>query len=159
MPGEIKDPIKWLWKSTNTYCWSLENSFKESSRLILIMFFINCIRAGWIFLAIFSSVKCVVFASAELINGSNARLLSLSCSSQTYIIQRKSMKAIPEPWVTFLVSVSPYFPRIESGCESLASNTFVGPINSLHFLIAFSLARMYTSEGPLVNKNVINRQF
>ncbi len=59
----------------------------------------------------------------------------------------------PEPWVMFLVSVSPYFPRMVSGCESLALNTLVGPINSLHFAMAFSLASMWTSDGPLVKKN------
>lgn len=49
----------------------------------------------------------------------------------------------------FLVSVSPNWPLMEAGELNLALNTLVGPISSLQWLMASSLAKMYARIGPL----------
>lgn len=62
---------------------------------------------------------------------------------------------IPDPCPAFLVSDKPNVPLIESGAEYWAWKTFVGPSNWRHFIIAFGLAKMWISEGPL-HMNVVS---
>lgn len=61
--------------------------------------------------------------------------------------------SLPEPWVVFLVSVSPNWPLMEAGEVYRALNTLVGPITSLQWRTASSLAKTYARIGPLWEKN------
>lgn len=66
------------------------------------------------------------------------------------------MRLLPDPCVVFRVSVSPNCPLMEAGEVYLARNTLVGPISSLQWRMASSLARTYALIGPLsggINKN------
>lgn len=56
---------------------------------------------------------------------------------------------VPEPCVVFRVSVSPNCPLMEAGEVCLALNTLVGPMSSLQWRMASSLARTYALIGPL----------
>lgn len=56
---------------------------------------------------------------------------------------------LPEPWVLFLVSVSPKDPRIEVGASYCDRKVLVGPIRFLHNWIASVWARTYACMGPL----------
>lgn len=59
------------------------------------------------------------------------------------------MHFLPEPWVVFRVSVSPNWALMEEGEVYLALNTLVGPIISLQWCMASSLAKMYARKEPL----------
>lgn len=72
-----------------------------------------------------------------------------TCSKSTYINTWHSTYFLPEPWVVFRVSVSPNWPLIDAGEVYRALNTLVGPISSLQWRMASSLAKMYARIGPL----------
>lgn len=57
---------------------------------------------------------------------------------------------LPDPCVAFLVSVSPCLALIVSGLLIWHLNTLVGPIKRRQTEIASTLAKMYTSDGPLL---------
>lgn len=59
------------------------------------------------------------------------------------------MHFLPDPCVVFRVSVSPNCPLMEAGEVYLARNTLVGPMSSLQWRMASSLARTYALIGPL----------
>ena len=65
------------------------------------------------------------------------------------IIYQNSHIVAPDPCVEFLVSVSPYIPRIVWGAVAWATYALVGPMSILQWRMASGCASIMGLMGPL----------